>query len=518
MSKEVVQHKGRVGRGLATGSGGWCLSESVSPDRELLASEALEAYLSLVAARIKPRPGLFDSVTKVLPKGLDASVARQVLRSVLPAGYVVRLLGSDGRFASRFVEGVQLFHQLGETLRKSRDEFPVGYESWVSETVGEYYEGDDSVTRTSVQVPFRSPAGLKIAMHTVSAVASGYLKMDYWNWFDEEEESDNEEIGIRTKVSRKVLPRMPETPKPKPAASVGTEVFPWQYDANPADAKVKRARRRGMSWTANGEGRMAITTLVRALDRDEMGTSVANPVVGAPDYAGKVAYALPLDSEDDMIPVKSAGGGKILLVSEGVHACFMSGMNMKPDDVVDVIKHVVEIRGVERLAKSTLFDNWSPAWLCWFNSMGDVDTFERLKAKGLHSNAVKLLGLLYDRFKAEVMSVALSSNLYKDKLGTFFRAKPSVTRFVSAVRKGKLPIAQSEVFVERVLRIKDAYDSAVMSMETTGVFAPALVTGAQRRLPLRDKQRKMEVIDEDVISRDKSAVIADDMGRVDWRR
>jgi len=517
MRRSVVQHQGRVGRGLATGSGGWCLSPDTAPDRELLASEALEAYLSLVAASISPRPGMFTTVVKVLPKGVDAGVARMVLRSSLPPALCVRYLGTDGRFAAKFLEGVRLFHQSGENLRKSKDELPVGYESWTEEVVGGYYEGDETVTRTVVPVPFASPRGLKIQMHAISAVAESYLELDYWDWCDEEEQSDNEEIGVRMKARRRVLPRLPEAPVQESVASVATVSLPWQYDADPEAAKVKKVRRRGMSWTANGEGKMAVTTLVRALEDASLGSSVANPQFNVPEFAGKVAYSLPLD-EDVMVPVKSAGGGKILLVTTKVHEAFMKGEALSPAAAGEVLSHICEIRAIERFAKSTVFDNWSPAWLSWFSSLAADGVFEELKRRGLHSDAVKLLGMLYDRFRSEVLSVAASSNLYRDKLASFFRSKPSVSKFVSAVRKGKLPIAQSDSFVSQVLRIKDAYDVAVMTIEVSGVFAPGLVTSAQRRLPIRDRGRKMGVIDEDVVSRDKSMRLETERGKGSWRK
>lgn len=499
MKRSVVQHRGRVGRGMATGAGGLLLSDITSVDKELLASEALEAYLSLIAASINPRPGLFNTVTRVLPKGVDAAVARLLLRSTLPVGLAVRYLGSDGRFASRFVDAVQLFHQTGEKLRRSKDEYPVGHESWVSESVGEYYEGDDTRTDVELVVPFKTPRGLKIQMHAISAVAAGLLTLEYWDNFDEEDESDDEVVGVRVKAKRVVVPRLPEGPPAKPVATVASRAPVWQYDADPASARVKRERRQGMSWHANGEGQAAVRTLVRALEDDALGRSVASPEVDVPEYPGKVVFALPLEEDTGTIPVKSAGGGRILLVTKPVYAGFMNGEALSPKDGVELMTNLVEIKALQRFAKSTIFDNWSPAWLCVFFMYAETGVFRGFRDKGLHSEALKLLDYLYDRFRSEVLSVAASSNLYQAKLRGFFSSRPSVSRFVSAAKKGKLPIAQSDTFVKRVIAIKDAYDNAVLAIESSGVFAPSLVTKAQKQLPIRDRMRNMKVVDEEVV-------------------
>lgn len=498
MAKVIVQHKGRVGRGLATGAGGWIISGAPARDKEILASEALEAYLSLIAAAIRPRPGAFDAAARVLPKGLNAEVAKRVLKIGLPPALAVRYLGTDGRFASKFVDGVRLFTQGGEVLRKSKDEYPVGYDSWIEEEVAHYYVGDVKAAGVMVRVPFKSPVGLKIQMHTITAVSDGLLDLDYWNWFEEDEESDDEVIGVRTKARRAAVPRMPaDREHVAVPSSVGT-VSVWQYDADPAMAAKKRIRRRGISWGANGEGKAAITALCRAIDSGRLGMFDVIAEEGVPEYEGKVAYTLPLE-ESPTVPVKSAGGGRVLLVTPSVHKCFMDGVQLSPSAIVEVMANIVELRAIERFAKSTLFDNWSPAWLSWFDSFAEEDVLKAFKDKALHSDAIKLLNFLYERFRSEVVSVAVSSNLYRSQLGTFFSNKPSLTKFVSAVRKGRIPIAQSDEFVARVLRIKDSYDVAVMALEKVGLFAPTLVTKAQRRLPLRDRHRKMEVIDEAVV-------------------
>jgi len=254
-----------------------------------------------------------------------------------------------------------------------------------------------------------------------------------------------------------------------------------------------------MSWAANGEGKEAVTQLVRALESGTLGANRAMPQTDAPEFGGNVAYSLPLVNGSP-VPVRSAGGGEVLLVSKPVHVKFMQGTLLSGDELVAVMKHLVENNISTRFVKSTVFDNWSPAWLCWFETFGSLSSVEALKAAGFRSQALKLMNYLYDRFRAEVLSVASSSNMYKEKLSGFFRGKPSVSKFAEAVKKGKLPIAQSDAFVSRVLSIKDAYDKALLNVEQAGLFAPAQVTGAQSQLPIRDRRRGLSVIDDDVVA------------------
>lgn len=516
MQKQVVQHQGRVNRGVTTGGGGWLLSSQVSPDKELLASEALEAYLSLIAAAIKPQKDVFpESVTRVLPKGMDMHVAKLVLSVGLPPALTVRYLGTDGLFAAEFAPALALFAQKGEVFRRSADRFPVGYDQWIDEKVGRYYLGDESDTSVTVRVPFESPAGLKIVMHAISAVSVGLLDMEYWDFFDNDDESEDEYTGVRTKAKRVAKPRVPEiTVQPVVMPSVTSESSVWAYDVDPKGA-VKRERRRGMSWDALGEGKVAMLSLVRAIEQGKLGRSVAHPQLDVPEYGGKVAYSLPLD-ENVEVPVSSPGGGKIMLMQRSVHDKFMDGSSLDAAEAEAVLSHLVDIRAVQRFAKSTVFDNWSPAWLCWFSTYADKEVIEKWKVKGLHSQAVKLLGYLYDRFRAEVITVCLSSNMYKDRLRSFFSKKPSISRLVKSARNGSLPVAQSDAFVARVISIKERYDEALFALERVGVYAPSQVTAAQRALPLRDKRRQMPVIDEKFVSSAKMEF--DDGISNDWRQ
>lgn len=498
MEKSVVQHKGRSGRGLAVGSGGWVMSPDRSPDRDLMASEAMEAYISLVAADIRPKTDLFASVIPLLPRGLNRDVARLLLRCTLPVGLTVRYLGTDGRFAAKYLPGLEVFYHRSEKLRPSKDEFPVGYERWISEEVGNYYEGDESATQVKLEVPFASPPGLKIVMHTISAVSEGMLDVPRWSAPVTEELSDDEYSGVRTKVKRKVPPRhvsivtAPPVPEPSVASSS------WAYDVDPGKA-ARDKRRQAMSWQAQGEGRAAVTVLLKELKEGKLGDSRAEFAEDLSQLNSEVSYALPVQSGSP-VGVESPGGGQILSVARAVHDKLMGGVALTPVQFVAILKALKVMRAEQRFAKSTVFNNWSPAWLSWFSSYSDANCVNAMKGSGVHKTGAELLSCLYDRFSAEVAAVACSSNLYKDKLSGFFRKTPSVRRFVMAVQKGALPIAQSDAFVKRVFSIREAYAQAVMDCEREGLYMPHEVTKAQKALPLRDKFSQVPIIDDPVQS------------------
>jgi hypothetical protein len=517
MRKSVTQHKGRTGRGLVPGSGGWVMRPDAAPDRELMASEALEAYLSLVAADIEPRPGSFGPVADVLPRGINKVVARLLLRCSLPPALTVRYLGVDGRVASRFVQALSLFFQQGEPVLPSRDPYPVGYESWKSEKVGQYFVGDELRSEVEVKVPFSSPPGLRIGMHTLSAVEQGYLEVPRWTMAVDEDVSDDDEVGIRKKVVRvrRAVPRVVKDVVLTPVPEDTVSTTPWAYDVDPNGARTRR-KRQAMSWEANGDGKGAATVLLRALRDGDLGASRASVQLDVPEFSGKAVYGLPLVAAEE-IAVDSPGGGRILLVSRGVHDKWMSGEALSAKEFVGVFVTLRELKAVKRFAMSTVFDNWSSAWLSWFDSYAVEENMQTVKSAGLHRIAIDLIGYLYDRFRAEVLTVVNSSAMYKDSLQRFFSRSPSLTKFVSAFRKGRVPLAQSDRFISRLLKIKDSHDSALMAIEKVGLFAPHRVTAAQQRLPVRDGHRRMPVIDADVVSRpDNVDGLSEVKGR--WRR
>jgi len=498
---EVQQHKGRTGRGLATGSGGIVASKLIDKSvGELMNCEKLRAYLGLIAADVIPRAGIFDEVMSLIPKGLTRDVAISVLSVELPPALVLRYLGTDGCIASRFVKAMELYVQPDHRLKPSKDVDPVGYSSWVEEKIGHYYEGDDTSSDVSVFVPFESPMSLKVIMHTIYAVSRKWMDVPSWRpEIIEDSASDDEDLGTRRRVKSRVHPaklRLVGDEVPEDVPPPVPDKASWQYDVDPMGLDRKK-RRQAMSWLKDKEGKVAVAGLrARAENRRSFGAVTGDVERIVLDEA--VQVRLRPSEASQPVDIESPGGTVVLSLSEVIYEVLVSGLPLSPGFFCDVL-HTVKKVG-EKFVKSTLFDNWSAPWLSVLRTYTDNSCVEYAVKRGYSTYASKLVGFMYDRFRVEAISVCTTSNLYRSQVKNFFSSgKVSTTRLARLIREGRVPLAQSDKFIGRFLEIKDAHVSALAGLEMQGVFAPHVVSKVQRAMPLRRKVGRMPVVGEDVI-------------------
>lgn len=481
---ELAQHKGRTGRGIVTGSGGLILKgASLECPTGLLPSERLEAYIGLVAAGIHPRSGNYgEEVARILPNGLSHAVALGIMRIALPPAVVLRYLGRDGLVARRFAVAMNLFAQPDFFVRPSEDLDPIGYDQWIPEIVGSYFEGDDSTSTLSVRVPFQSPPSLKVAMHTLYATACGWLMIERWRpvGMDEGDRSDDEETSRPVRNRRRVVPRVivdEDAPPPVPEKEP-----PWAYNTL-LSGQAKAKRRLARSWADDPVGRESVKRLVDSAEgRAVLGSPVVD-VTFVEDDGIKVAK---IESKDkERVEVNSPGGSVIMTFRVEVYEKLMSGDVMDSSLFVSLLKAVK--KNESRFAKSSLFDNWAPPWESVFKAFADDACVIAMKNAALHTVGIGVLSKLYDRYRQEALHVCKTSNLYRETFLKVFPRVMSVTRVAAAVRSGKLPIAQSDRFVARLLYLKELHDRSTLYLEKHSLYVPTQVTAAQRRLPINRK-------------------------------
>lgn len=498
---EVQQHKGRTGRGLATGSGGIVATKDVDTSvGDIMNCELLRAYLGLIAADVEPRAGIFDSVKSLLPRGLTRDVALAILSIELPPALVLRYLGSDGRVAARFVKAFELYTQPDHRLQPSIDVDPVGYSDWVEEKIGHYYEGDETSSDVSVYVPFASPVSLKAIMHTVYAVSRKWLDVPVWRPEPVMESgSEDDDLGTRKRVRPKIHPARLRTIEDVVEEEAPPQVPPkpsWSYDVDPAGL-ARRRRRNAMSWLAENDGKLAVNSLRERAEKRRSFGAVTGDVERMSTENGiqvKVKASKGLDN----VEVESPGGTVVMALSELIFEVLVSGAPLTPGFFYDVL-HTVKSVG-EKFVKSTLFDNWSAPWLSILRTYASKECMEYIIRKGLSVYASRLVAYLYDRFRVEAVAVCTTSNLYRSKVkGVFSSGKVSTTRLAKLIRQGRIPLAQSDKFIERFLVIKEAHADALAGLESHGVFAPNVVTTMQRSMPLRKRGGHMPVLGEEVV-------------------
>jgi len=338
-------------------------------------------------------------------------------------------------------------------------------------------------------VPFASPPSLRAAMHTIFCVAQGFLVVPCFVPCRGSDESSDEGRGRRPGEGRRralVAPLRLVVEKPLPEVPRVEEVAGWSYDVPQAEQAV-RVRRRSLGWRNTVCGKAAVATMV---DMVKGGVPFGRLPAMELRVTGKEQVELPLSRTVD---VGSPGGSVVLTLSKAVYVNMMEGRSMSQGFFCELLG-VLKGR-VSQFVMSEFFDNWSPAWMALLRTCNVQACVSYARDEGHQALLVKLLAYMYDRFRAEALGVCQASNLYREKVVTVFAgAKVSLSKVARYMRKGRLPVAQSDQFVQRLLEIKECYDSALMVLESVGLFAPALVTSAQRRLPLRDERRRVPVV------------------------
>jgi len=499
---DVFQHIARTGRGMAHGSGGIVASAEVDKSlADLSKSEALEAYLGLVAADIRPRAGMFDEVRQLIPKGLTRDVALEVLSVALPPALVLRYLGSDGRIAARFSGAMELFVQPDHRLTRSVDVDPVGYKDWVSESLGGYYGRPELVGASKVMVPFPTTRLLRVAMHMLYAVSMKWFVVDRWRPEGDGYVSEDEQVSfVREKASSPVVAPRLVVEQGVEERKEESEVRQWAYDVAP-EVLARRKKRNAMSWLHDSRADMAVSEL---RERAEKGLSFGMVTSDIRRYLDEGAVSrVELRLPQGRVDLESPGGSVVVRIAEVVFDALVSGEALSEGFFLDVLGTYKAVG--DKFVKSTLFDNWSAPWLSVLRTYCQDSVVEYAIRKNYGSRLTRLLGELYDRFRVEAIGVCTTSNLYKGKFsGVFGAGAPSTSRLERLIKKGKLPIAQSDKFIRRFLSVKEAHAEATMALERCGLFVPHIVTKQQKRFPVRKRGGILPVVGESVVEQEEN--------------
>jgi len=322
------------------------------------------------------------------------------------------------------------------------------------------------------------------------------LSIERWRPAHENDDlSDDERTGARVAVAKKRAIR------PRVVADVVEEAPPvpeklfeaWRLDTD-LERQAQAVKRRGREWAASRDGSSAVRVLMEGVADSTLGQlrEESGAVLTA---AGAELMPRVQSGAKGGITVSSPGGTPIMILKRDVYQLLIEDRPLPASALVGLVQMVRT--NEEIFVRSTLFDNWASPWDSLYLSFADKTCLEAVKVNGLVSVVVKILSRMYDRFRQEMIEVCTKSNLYKEKFLGFFKKSMSVTKVARAIEKGSLPIAQSDLFVARLLCLKRLYDEAILQMEVTALYVPQLVTAAQRRLPIR-RRGGMPVIDEDV--------------------
>jgi hypothetical protein len=403
----------------------------------------------------------------------------------------VRYLALDGKVARRFYRAVRAFAQPDVELPLSKYDDPVGYDTWVAEPMGAYYDGDVSAADTTLVVPFSSPASLRVVMHAISASAEGLIQVTPWRYPAEEEVSDEEKEVVRPKVRAQVQPEPYRCVVAPPEASEGSTAFRelWSYDA-PLEGQYVRERRHAMSWAKTDRGLAAVELLRQrflAID-DDGGSSAMRPRPVPEELESKVVVDL-----GPAVVAHTPGGTGVVEIDSPVYGRLARGEKMTAKSAVSLLETLDAEKAVSAFSRTTVFDGWSPPWVSMWLTLGDSRVLNECLAAGVHGVAMRLVQELYDRFRQEALHYFSTSNLYRDKVRKLFGKTVSINRLARQVRAGKVGIAQSDRFVDRWLQMLDLHGKVLEAMEKTGVFDPLAVTKTQETMPI-DRGKKRRVV------------------------
>lgn len=489
---ELLQQRGRVGRSMASASGALVLSPEVGPDRMLRKSEVAAYYASLVACDIMPKHDGLADIGKWFPFGLTRDTAR-TLQNVsssnrLPAMLAIRYFAEDGKVARKYWSAVRAFSQPDVDLPRSKYDEPVGMDLWVEEVVGRYYPGHRQEADEVVRVPFASPEGLKVVMHAISAMAEGKLSLPVW-WCPGEDEVSEDEYEVERPVAETPVRAVPFRLVTQSEREVASEqgVVGWSFNVSKDDQYVKQ-KRNAMSWMQTDRGAEAAELLKRRfLGYDEVGDSFMKPGVSEVNVEGTVEVPLP-----DVV-AHTPGGTGVVKVKAGVYALMAAGKVLPKEEAVSLLTYLDANGVTAKFAKTTAFDGWAPTWFSVWGTLASHEVMRYATERGVHSVALALGGAMYERFREEAVHYLVTSGVYRDKVRSFFSKSVSQNKLARLVREGKVPIAQSDLFVAQWLKMLDMYDSVLRNFERVGVFDPLSVVKASNRMALDSRSHRRVV-------------------------
>jgi hypothetical protein len=298
-----------------------------------------------------------------------------------------------------------------------------------------------------------------------------------------DEDASDEERDVGRVVPRSPVRAVPyrfvNEPVKPPEESVMAQVM-WSYDA-PLDGQHVRRKRDAMSWMQSERGKEAVELLRRRfmmLD-DDYGVSAMRPLVVDEDVVKNVEVEV-----EPPITARSPGGTGIVEIRADVYGRMARGEALRPDMTVELIKVLEQSSAVGAFVKTTVFDGWSPPWTSMWTTFSSQEVLKECLVKNVHGSVMKLVQGMYARFRDEAISFFATSNLYRDKVKRLFAVSLSINKLAKMIKEGRVPIAQSDMFVDRWLRMLDMHDKALTAMERAHVFDPMAVTAAQANLPI----------------------------------
>lgn len=466
----VAQIKARTGRSIVPGSGGLIMSPARSEAKELYDEEKLKAFVKLVAGGIIPmKNGIWQEQYDLLP-GLQPVTAARCLKVCLPLELVVRYLAKDGLFASKYVAALNCFTQPDHCLMPSEEKEPMSLVGWFPD-VFEIYLG---AGQHEAVVPIEAVGEARLAMHVISAIASGEVFVERWRppcafcWDDGFDSGDEKQVDRYGKGHRlrRVEPVLPVLEVPESS----TQVVGWSFQPT---SQSHGDQRRGGRFVDTARYRDAVARLEESL-LEFAPRDVSEEVTPVDGTEGLSALPLP-----QLGTVESPGGSAVCLLPAETCQDMNIGRVLEPIPAVEVV--VAAKPHVDRFVGSRLFDGFAGPWESILRSFADDSVMRHIIKVGEATAASAILSGLRVRFNYELVGVLKNSNVTRSRFRKLFSKGPKISTVMKAIENGDFSsIAQTHGFFKRVGFIKAMLVRAIDAAQRANFYLPDQVTEMQR--------------------------------------
>jgi len=332
-----------------------------------------------------------------------------------------------------------------------------------------------------IRVPFIAEGELKVVIAAVEMMAQGRLDVPRWrptrsfalaDGYDSDEEIVRSQrpsnfINLR-RVNERPIAQLESRELPK---------LPWMYRPQEKPFNVRAG-----GYINSQRCKDALVELEKCLLEYRVPSI---PIVEVEESGGGTVTPINVEGFGD---VESPGGSVVCSLPVKICEKMNEGRTLKSDEFLRVISAARV--DVDRFVASKLFDCYAGPWESLLVSLLDDSVASAVVRSGLSADTYLLVDRLRSRLSIEVCSVFAMSNVFEKRFLRIFSAPPSMDSMMSAIKDGKFNgIAQTDGFLDRVVRIKHWIDEVLLSAERQNVYLPTYITSAQRGLPIRGKSR-----------------------------